>query len=188
MANHYDSIPELRTANKDSEGGELAVGSVNWAQYLYTDYDGSEAWDQGLQVTSTKEFLQQGDLSGKAGWGAPILYFDTCLRDLGGAELPTTQGFRLGLSPPTAVMSLKIMRGVYSGPSGGAPGVRRAYVLQSHKDEALAAHGLGFSADSAPVLTVAPPLPVTRVEGRKRVSFEPSSCFAGACSCFKGIF
>ena len=77
MANHYDSIPELRTANKDSEGGELEVGSVNWAQYLYTEEDGSDAWDQGLQVTSTGEYLQQGDLTGKAGWGAPILYFDT---------------------------------------------------------------------------------------------------------------
>ena len=188
MATHYNSIPELRAANKDSEGGELTVGSVNWAQYMYTGEDGSETWDQGLQVTSTGEYLQQGDLTGKAGYGAPICYFDTCLRDLGGSEIHSSQGFRLGLTPPTAVMSLKIMRGTYGGPSGGAPGVRRAYILQSHKDESLASHGLGFSADSAPVLTVAPPMPVTRIGGRQRVSFEPSSCFAGACSCFKGIF
>jgi hypothetical protein len=188
MTNHYNSIPELRTANKDSEGTALAVGSVNWAQYLYTEEDGSEAYADGLQVISTQEYLQQGDLTGKAGWGAPVVYFDTCLRDLGGTEIPFSQGFRLGLLPPTAVISLKLMRGIYGGPSGGAPGLRRAYILQSHKDESLASHGLGFSADSAPVLTVAPPMPVSRIGGRQRVSPEASSCFAGACSCFKGIF
>ena len=184
---HYDSIPELRTAKKDSDGTALAVGSVTWGQYLYTEEDGSTSYTDGLTVISNQEYLQQGDLTGKAGWGAPVAYFDTCLRDLGGSEIPFSQGFRLGLVPPTAVLSFKLMRGIYGGPSGGAPGLRRAYILQSHKDESLASHGLGFSSESAPVLTVAPPMPVTRIGGTQRTP-PTSSCFAGACSCFSGIF
>ena len=59
----FSTVPELRTHNQDSDGTELALGTVSWGRYLVTHEDGTTSYVDGL-TSSDGEYLRQGDRRG----------------------------------------------------------------------------------------------------------------------------